>query len=218
MNLEKYIEHTLLKPDATIKELERFAQEAIEHNFFGICINPVHIKFVKKILSGSSVKLITVIGFPLGANTSFTKAFEASNAVELGADELDMVINIGAVKEHEYKTAQDDIKSVVDAAQDKPVKVIIETDLLKKQEIIEACLISADAGACFVKTSTGFVKEGVGARVDNVKLMHETVQPYGIQVKASGGIRTKEQAIVLINAGASRLGTSSGVNIVSKPA
>lgn len=214
LNIENYIEHTLLKPDAAEKEVEKLVKEAIEYNFFGICVNPCHIKFCKNSLINNPVNIITVIGFPLGANLSVVKMVEAEKAVNDGADELDMVINIGDIKDKNFNKAEEDILSVVKAAQDKKVKVIIETDLLSKEEIITACKISANAGAHFVKTSTGFVKDGKGATVENIKLMKDTVSEYGLQVKASGGIRDKKSAIELINAGASRIGTSSSIKIV----
>ncbi|OGI21765.1 MAG: deoxyribose-phosphate aldolase [Candidatus Melainabacteria bacterium RIFOXYA12_FULL_32_12] len=215
LNLEKYIEHTILKPEATIEEVKTLLDEAINYKFIGVCINPVYVRFAKEYLKDNPVKVVTVIGFPLGASLGEVKAFEAEKAVEDGADELDMVINIGAIKDKDYKKAEEDIKQVVNKSGDKVVKVILETDLLKKEEIVEACKLCISAGADFVKTSTGFVNGGVGATVDNVKLMYETVSPYGLQVKASGGVRDKETAINMIKAGAVRIGTSSGVKIVS---
>ncbi|OGH98506.1 MAG: deoxyribose-phosphate aldolase [Candidatus Melainabacteria bacterium GWF2_32_7] len=215
LNLEKYIEHTILKPEATIEEVKTLLDEAINYKFIGVCINPVYVRFAKEYLKNNPVKVVTVIGFPLGASLGEVKAFEAEKAVEDGADELDMVINIGAIKDKDYKKAEEDIKQVVNKSGDKVVKVILETDLLTKEEIVEACKLCISAGADFVKTSTGFVNGGVGATVDNVKLMYETVSPYGLQVKASGGVRDKETAINMIKAGAVRIGTSSGVKIVS---
>lgn len=215
LNLEKYVEHTLLKPEATECEVKALLDEAIKYKFLGVCINPVHVKFAREYLNNSSVKLVTVIGFPLGANLPEVKAFEAEKAVKDGADELDMVINIGALKDNDYKKVEEDIKAVVNKANGKTVKVILETDLLTKDEIVQACKASISAGANFVKTSTGFVKGGVGATVENVKLMHETVASYGLQVKASGGVKDKDTAIKMVEAGAVRIGTSSGVKIVS---
>lgn len=215
MKINKYIEHTLLKPEATIAEIEQLANEAIEHDFLGICINPSHIKFVKQILKNTDVKIVTVIGFPLGANDSSVKAFEAKKAIEDGADEVDMVINIGALKDKNYELVENDIRAVVLASNGTPVKVIIETDLLNTDEIKKASELTASAKAQFVKTSTGFVKNGVGAKVDDVKLMHDTVKDFGLQIKASGGVRDKKTALALIGAGATRLGTSSGVKLVS---
>lgn len=213
-NIENYIEHTLLKPDITQDMLEKLLYEAKENNFVGVCINPLHVKFASDYLKGTNVKIVTVVGFPLGANRSDVTAFETKKAVEDGADEIDMVIDIAALKNKDFQKAQNDIKAVVEAAGDKPVKVILETDLITADEIIEACKISIKAGAKFVKTSTGFVKGGVGAKAKDVKLMHETVSPYGLEVKASGGVRSKEDAVKMIEAGASRIGTSSGVAIV----
>lgn len=213
-NFEKYIEHTLLKPSATLESIKKHLDEAITYNFLGVCINPTHIKYSKEYLGGKNIKVVTVIGFPLGANTTETKVFETKNAVDNGADELDMVINIGALKDKNYKLVEQDINAVVQSSSNHPVKVIIETDLLDKDEIIEACKLSANAGASFVKTSTGFVCGGKGATAENVKLMYETVKPYGLKVKASGGVKTQEDCIAMINAGACRIGTSSGVKLV----
>lgn len=214
-NLNKYIEHTLLKQDATKEDFEKLFTEAREHNFLGVCVNPAYVKLAKEALAGSDVKVVTVIGFPLGANKTEVKAFEASCAVADGADEVDMVLNVSALKDKNYEYVREDIKAVKIASKDAPLKVILETDLLTKEEIKKACEICIEAHADFVKTSTGFVKNGVGAKVEDVKLMYETVNPHGLKVKASGGIRDKESAIKLIEAGAARLGTSSGVKIVS---
>ena len=161
------------------------------------------------------MKVVTVVGFPLGANRSDVKAFETAKAIEDGADEIDMVINVSAIKNKDYDFVLDDIKTVKSACQDKPLKVILETDLLEKDEIKKACELCVEAHADFVKTSTGFVKNGVGAKAKDVKLMHETVSPFGLKVKASGGIRDKEAALKMLEAGAERLGTSSGVKIIS---
>lgn len=214
-NLNKHIEHTLLKQDATKEDFEKLFKEAKEHNFLGVCINPAYIKMAKQELKDSGIKVVTVIGFPLGANKTEVKAFETSCAVADGADEVDMVINVTALKNKDYDYVREDIKAVKIAAKDAPLKVILETDLLTKDEIKKACEICIEAKADFVKTSTGFVKNGVGAKEEDVKLMYETVSPYGLKVKASGGIRDKEAAIRMLEAGAERLGTSSGVKIVS---
>ncbi len=214
-NLNKHIEHTLLKQDATKEDFEKLFKEAKEHNFLGVCINPAYIKMAKQELKDSGIKVVTVIGFPLGANKTEVKAFETSCAVADGADEVDMVINVAALKNKDYDYVREDIKAVKIAAKDAPLKVILETDLLTKDEIKKACEICIEAKADFVKTSTGFVKNGVGAKEEDVKLMYETVSPYGLKVKASGGIRDKETAIRMLEAGAERLGTSSGVKIVS---
>ncbi len=214
-NLNKHIEHTLLKQDAKLEDFTKLFNEAKEHQFLGVCINPAYVKLAKENLKNSDVKVVTVVGFPLGANRSDVKAYETSKAVEDGADEIDMVINVTALKNKDYDFVINDIKTVKSACQNKPLKVILETDLLEKDEIKKACKLCVDAKADFVKTSTGFVKGGVGAKVEDVKLMYETVFPHGLKVKASGGIRDKETAIKMIEAGAERLGTSSGVKIVS---
>lgn len=214
-NLNKHIEHTLLKQDAKLEDFIKLFNEAKEHQFLGVCINPAYVKLAKEHLKDSDVKVVTVIGFPLGANRSDVKAFETSKAVEDGADEIDMVINVTAMKNKDYNFVVNDIKAVKAACQDKPLKVILETDLLEKDEIKKACELCIEAKADFVKTSTGFVKGGVGAKAEDVKLMCETVSPYGLKVKASGGIRDKEAALKMLEAGAERLGTSSGVKIVA---
>jgi deoxyribose-phosphate aldolase len=214
-NLNKHIEHTLLKQDAKLEDFIKLFNEAKAHKFLGVCINPAYVKLAKENLKDNDVKVVTVIGFPLGANRSDVKAFETSKAVEDGADEIDMVINVTAIKNKDYDFVVNDIKAVKAACKDKPLKVILETDLLEKDEIKKACELCVEAKADLVKTSTGFVKGGVGAKAEDVKLMYETVSPYGLKVKASGGIRDKETAIKMIEAGAERLGTSSGVKIVA---
>lgn len=214
-NLNNYIEHTLLKQDAVKEDFEKLFQEAKEHKFLGVCINPAYVKMAKDALDGTDVKVVTVIGFPLGANKTEVKAFEASCAAADGADEVDMVINVSGLKNKDYDFVRDDIRAVKIACGNIPLKVILETDLLNKEEIKKACELSVEAGADFVKTSTGFVKNGVGAKAEDVKLMYDTVSSHGLKVKASGGIRDKQAALNMIEAGASRLGTSSGVKIVS---
>lgn len=214
-NLNKHIEHTLLKQDAKLEDFIKLFNEAKAHKFLGVCINPAYVKLAKENLKDNDVKVVTVIGFPLGANRSDVKAFEASKAVEDGADEIDMVINVTAIKNKDYDFVVNDIKTVKAACKDKPLKVILETDLLEKDEIKKACELCVEAKADLVKTSTGFVKGGVGAKAEDVKLMYEAVSPYGLKVKASGGIRDKETAVKMIEAGAERLGTSSGVKIVA---
>ena len=214
MNLAEHIEHTLLKQDATNEMLVKLLDEAKTHNFKGVCVNSGNIAFAKEYLKDTDVKIVTVVGFPLGACITETKAFETEKSVELGADEIDMVINVQALKDKDYDFVQKDIELVKQACKDKPLKVIIETDLLTKEEIVKACEIIIKAKADFAKTSTGFVKNGVGAKVDDIKLMYETLKNSNVKIKASGGIKTKEQAIALIEAGALRLGTSSGVEIV----
>lgn len=214
-NLNKHIEHTLLKQDAKLEDFLKLFEEAKEHKFLGVCINPAYVKLAKENLYGTDVKIVTVVGFPLGANRSDVKAFETSKAVEDGADEIDMVLNVSKLKDKDYDFIINDIKTIKTACKDKPLKVILETDLLTKDEIKKACELCIEAKADFVKTSTGFVKNGVGAKAEDVKLMFETVSPYGLKVKASGGIRNKEAALKMLEAGAERLGTSSGVKIVS---
>ena len=213
-NLNKYIEHTLLKQDATRAELVKLFQEAIDNKFLGVCVNPVNVKFAKEFLKDSDVKIVTVVGFPLGASKSEAKAFEAKLAVEDGVDEVNMVIHVSLMKDKDFQALQSDVEMVKEACGDKLLKVILETDLLTKEEIESACKLCVNAKADFVKTSTGFVKNGVGAKVEDVELMYKTVSPFGLQVKASAGIRDKKTAINMVKAGAIRLGTSSGVEIV----
>ncbi|MFI3300364.1 MAG: deoxyribose-phosphate aldolase [Candidatus Gastranaerophilales bacterium] len=214
MNLNRHIEHTLLKQDASMSEFMHLFEEAKEYKFLGVCINPNYVALAKKELAGSDVKIVTVVGFSLGANKPEVKAFETSLAINDGADEIDMVINVSELKEKHYDFVEQDIATVKKACKNIPLKVILETDLLDKSEIEIACKLCIKAGADFVKTSTGFVKNGVGATVENVELMYKTVSASGLLVKASGGIRDKETAIKMIEAGAERLGTSSGVKIV----
>ena len=213
-NLNNYIEHTLLKQDATLDDFIKLFNEAKENKFLGVCVNPAYVSLAKEHLKDTDVKIVTVVGFPLGANKTIVKSLEALTAINDGADEIDMVINVSELKNKNYEYVKNDIMAVKAVCENNILKVILETDLLTKEEIIKACEICAEAGANIVKTSTGFVKNGVGAKVEDVKLMHDTVEKYGMQVKASGGIKTREQAIALIKAGASRLGTSSGVQIV----
>ena len=214
-NLNRHIEHTLLKQDAKKEDFIKLFDEAKKYNFLGVCINPEYVKLAKTYLKDTDVKVVTVIGFPLGANKTSVKAFETQEAVKDGADEIDMVINVTALKNKDYDFVLSDIEAVKSACNGKPLKVILETDLLEKDEIKTACELCIKAKADFVKTSTGFVKNGVGAKAEDVELMYKTVSPYGLKVKASGGIRDKEAAINMLNAGAERLGTSSGVKIVS---
>ncbi|MDA3871833.1 MAG: deoxyribose-phosphate aldolase [Candidatus Marinimicrobia bacterium] len=210
--IAKYIDHTLLKPDANIKDIEKLCNEADNYNFASVCVNPHYIKYCAEKLKDSDAKVVSVIGFPLGANTTEIKKAEVIQAVKDGADELDMVINIGSLKSGDYENVFQDIKSVVEVAEGKCVKVIIETCLLTESEKIKACELSKKAGANFVKTSTGFSSNG--ATVEDVKLMKKIVGEK-MQVKASGGIHSYEEAIAMIEAGASRLGASAGVKIIS---
>lgn len=217
MELNKYIEHTLLKQDATRAEITKLLEEACQYSFLGVCVNPCNVSYAHQYLKDtdrSDVKVVTVIGFPLGQATCESKVLETVDAIKNGADEIDMVINGGKLKDKEYDYIVDEISKVKSACQGRNLKVIIETDLLTKEEIKIACELCIKGGANFVKTSTGFVKNGVGAKAEDVKLMYETVKDAGLQVKASGGIRDKEAALKMIEAGAVRLGTSSGVKIV----
>ena len=211
-NITGIIDHTLLKADATEEQITVLAQEAKEYSFASVCVNPTWVKTAAELLKDApEVKVCTVIGFPLGATTSAVKAFETTNAIENGADEVDMVINIGALKDKNYDLVQSDIQAVVDAAKGKAlVKVIIETALLTDEEKATVSELAVKAGADFVKTSTGFSTGG--ATVEDVALMRKTVGP-DVGVKASGGVRGLEDAKAMIEAGATRIGASSGVSI-----
>ena len=213
MNIAKMIDHTMLKADATTETIKRYCSEAKEYGFASVCVNTCHVPLVAEELKGSDVKVCCVVGFPLGAMSTTAKAFEAKTAVQEGADEVDMVINVGGMKDRNYEMVKADIKAVVDASEGRTVKVIIETCLLTKDEIVKACELSVEAGASFVKTSTGFSTGG--ALVEDVALMKKTVGDRA-KVKASGGIRTYEQAMELINAGADRIGAGNGVILLAK--
>ena len=215
MELNKYIEHTLLKQDAKHEEVVKLLDEAREYGFLGVCVNPCNVSFAHQYLKDTDVKVVTVIGFPLGQATCENKVLETIDAVENGADEIDMVLNSGKLKDNEFEYIVDEISKIKTACQGHVLKVILETDLLSKEEIKKACELCIQGGADFVKTSTGFVKNGVGAKAEDVKLMYETVKAAGLGVKASGGIRDKEAALRMIETGATRLGTSSGVKIVT---
>ncbi len=215
MDLAKYIEHTLLKQNATQEELINLFEEAKKYHFKGVCINGVNVKLAKEYLRNTDIKIVTVVGFPLGACKSEVKAFEASKAILDGADEIDMVINVQSIKDKNFEFTQKDIETVKHACGKIPLKVIIETDLLTKEEIVKACEIIIKSKADFAKTSTGFVKNGIGAKPEDIELMYDVLKDSGVKIKASGGIKTREQAITLINKGAERLGTSSGVKLVS---
>jgi deoxyribose-phosphate aldolase len=211
-NIAGMIDHTLLKQDSTKQQIETLCKEAREYAFASVCVNPAWVNYASKLLSGTGVKVCTVIGFPLGASTPETKAFETKNAIDNGAEEVDMVINIGALKDGNDELVEKDIKAVVNAAKGKALtKVIIETCLLTEEEKVRACQLAVKAGADFVKTSTGFSTGG--ATVEDIALMRKTVGP-DIGVKASGGVRSAEDAEKMIEAGATRIGTSSGVAIV----
>lgn len=210
MEINKYIEHTLLKQDATKAEIINLLDEAKEFEFLGVCVNPSFVKFAGKYLNDTGIKVVTVVGFPLGQTTCESKVLETIDAVKNGADEIDMVLNCGKLKDGEYDYIVNEISAIKTACQGKNLKVILETDLLTKDEIKTACELCIKGGANYVKTSTGFVKNGVGAKAEDVKLMYETVHQSGLGVKASGGIRDLETAVKMIEAGATRLGTSSG--------
>ncbi|EZI33641.1 deoxyribose-phosphate aldolase [Staphylococcus haemolyticus] len=211
MNYAKFIDHTLLKPESTRQQIDQIIDEAKEYNFKSICVNPTHVKYAAERLNDSDVLVCTVIGFPLGATTTATKIFETEDAIKNGATELDMVINIGALKDGRFEDVQKDIEGVVGAANGKTVKVIIETVLLSDEEKVKASELAKAAGADFVKTSTGFA--GGGATPEDVKLMKDTVGDE-LEVKASGGVRSLQDFNKMIDAGATRIGASAGVQII----
>lgn len=211
INIAGMIDHTILKPEATEAEVMTLCKEAVKYNFASVCVNPTMVTKAATILEGTPVKVCTVIGFPLGANTTEVKAFETQDAIAKGATEVDMVINVGKLKERELEYVRNDIKAVVDAAKNKALtKVIIETCLLDDEEKVIACQLAKEAGADFVKTSTGFSKGGATAA--DIKLMRETVGP-DMGVKASGGVRSREDAITMIENGATRIGASASIAI-----
>lgn len=209
--IANYIDHTLLKPNATTADIESLSKEALDHNFFSACIAPCHIPIALKILKNENPKICTVVGFPLGSQTSSAKVFEAKNAIEMGADEIDMVINISALKSKKYDLVFQEIETIKQVCGNKILKVIIETCYLTKEEIISACILSKSAGADFVKTSTGFGT--AGATAEDISLMRLVVGP-AMGVKASGGVRTTDDALSMINSGATRLGCSASISIV----
>jgi deoxyribose-phosphate aldolase len=216
LELANFIDQSLLNPAATSVDLEKLCAEALEYKFFAVCVHPVYVRQAVKALASSDVTVATVIGFPLGANLTDIKIAEAQRAVFEGAEELDLSINIGALKEGNVHYVTSEIESIVRAAKDHPVKVIIETDLLSKEEkvlAVEACI---KAGAYMVKTSSGFVKDGVGATVEDIQLLKEAIGDKPLKIKASGGIKDFQKAKSLIDAGAARLGTSAGVAIVQE--
>ncbi len=211
MNLNKYIDHTALKPNCVEADIKKLCEEAKQYDFASVCVQPYFVKYAASQLKGTDVKVCTVIGFPLGANTMETKVFETENAYQNGCEEFDMVINIGALRNGEYDYVRDEIKAVVAAAKGKCVKVIIETFYLTDEEKKIVSRLCCEAGATFVKTCTGF-NDGV-ATVHDVKLIKESiVEP--MKIKASAGIRNREQTMELIEAGANRIGTSAGVKIM----
>ena len=207
----KLFDHTILKADATRKDVKRVCDEAMAYSFCSVCVNSYYVPYVANLLHGSDVKICSVVGFPLGAMSTRAKALEAKIAVMDGADEIDMVINVGALKDRDYSVVLEDIKAVKEACGENVLKVIIETCLLTDDEKVKACELAKEAGADFVKTSTGF--SSAGAKVEDVRLMRETVGS-DMGVKASGGIHDKEFAKELVDAGANRLGTSATIDIV----
>lgn len=213
-DLAKMIDHTLVKPTATKDEVVKLCEEAENYRFGSVCVNPTYVSLAAQLLKETDVKVCSSVGFPFGVTLPEVKAFEARRAVENGACEIDMVINIGALKSKDYETVKRDIEAVIDVKlyhNDVVVKVIIETGCLTDEEKVMACKLAKEAGADFVKTSTGFIKGG--ATVEDVRLMHETIGE-DMGVKAAGGIRTFKQALAMIEAGANRIGTSTGVAII----
>ncbi len=208
MELNKLIDHTNLKAEATSEDIKKLVDEAVEHEFFSVCVNSSFVKFINDY--NKDVKIATVVGFPLGAMATSAKAYETKCAIEDGASEIDMVIEVGRLKEKDYDYVLNDIKAVKEACGDNILKVIIETCLLTEEEIVKACELAVEAGADFVKTSTGFSTGG--AKASDIALMRKTVGP-DIGVKASGGIHTKEEALEMVEAGASRIGASKSIEI-----
>lgn len=213
MELNKYIDHTLLKPEATKEQITKLCQEARQYDFASVCVNTCYVPLAKQLLAGSDVKVCCVVGFPLGAMDTVSKAFEAKTAVENGAQEVDMVINIGALKDKDYDYVSKDIAAVVEASKPAIVKVIIEACLLTDEEKVEACKCSMNAKAEFVKTSTGFSTHG--ATPEDVALMKKTVGNV-CKVKAAGGVRSYDDAMKMIEAGADRLGCSAGIKVMEE--
>ena len=213
MEMNRLIDHTLLKADASISSIEKLCNEALNYHFASVCVNPGFVPLASKLLKGSDVKVCTVIGFPLGATLPKAKQAETLLAIEAGAEEIDMVINVSMAKEHQFDYVENEIRLVKEACADKILKVILETCLLTDDEIVSCCKAAVNAGADFVKTSTGFSKGG--ATTHAVKIMRDTVGP-NFGVKASGGIHSYEEALNMVNAGANRIGASCGVEIVNR--
>ena len=213
MKLSKYIDHTLLKADARKADIEKLCKEAIENDFMSVCVNPAYIKDCKELLKGSDVLVCTVIGFPLGMMTTEAKVFETKNAIEIGVDEVDMVINIGRLKDHDLHYVTNEIHQIKEACGDRTLKVIIETCLLSDEEKVDACKCIMEAGADFVKTSTGFSK--AGATFEDIELFKRTVGDKCL-IKAAGGIKTHDDMLKMIALGANRIGTSSGVRLIQE--
>ncbi len=214
LEIAKYIDHTLLNPAASKSEISKLCAEAAEYGFYAVCVNPYYVRQAVKELASSKVAVATVVGFPLGANLTDVKIAETNKAIFEGAEEIDMVINIGALKSGDIGYVQEEIQAIVKAAKDHPVKVIIECDLLSDDEKVACTEACVKAGAFMVKTSTGFVKDGKGATVQDVELMRKVIGDAKMGIKASAGIRDYLGAKALIDAGATRLGTSGGVAIV----
>ena len=214
MELNKYIDHTNLDNCATLKDIEKLCNEALKYHFASVCIHPYYVRLASKLLKGSNVAVCTVIGFPQGMNTKEVKVFEAINAIENGADEIDMVINIAALKNKDYDYIKEEIEEIRDSIDGKVLKVIIETCLLNEEEIIKMTEICNETFVNFIKTSTGFSK--YGARVEDVELINKHKGEV-LEIKASGGIRTLSDAEAMIKAGATRIGTSKGVEIITTP-
>jgi deoxyribose-phosphate aldolase len=210
-DLARYIDHTLLKADATAKDIQKLCHEARTHGFYAVCVNGSRVELARSLVEDTDIKVASVVGFPLGAMETDVKRFETEAAVDSGAHEIDVVINIARLKEGDHKFILRELRDVVEAADERPVKVIIETCLLTREEKLAACNLIVESGAHFVKTSTGF--GAAGASVEDVKLLREAVGP-NFGVKASGGIRDTATALAMIEAGATRLGTSSSVAIV----
>ena len=213
MNYNKMIDHTVLKADTPLETVKRICDEAMEYGFASVCINPCHVAYCADYLKDSDVNVCTVIGFPLGANTSAVKAFETKDAIANGADEIDMVMNIGALKDKNYDLVRDDVKAVVEAANGTLVKVILETCLLTEDEIKKACELCVEAKADYVKTSNGLSTRG--ATIEEDRIMKEAVHGKA-KVKAAGGVRTPEDMVKIVAAGADRIGTSAGCSLVKK--
>lgn len=213
MDIARYIDHTLLKQDATSEDIISLCKEAKKYNFYSVCVNPAYVALSSYLLKASSVKVCTVVGFPLGMNTTETKVFETKFAVKYGADEIDVVINVGMAKANDFQYIKEELLAVRKACKKHVLKVILETCLLNEEQIKMICTIAKEIKADFVKTSTGFSKSG--ATIEDIMLMRQSVGPL-MGVKASGGIRTYEDCIKMIEAGANRIGTSSGVTIMEK--
>ncbi len=214
MIIAPYIDHTLLKQDATAKQIDVLCKDAYKYGFASVCINPCYVSYAKQILRNSEVKVCTVVGFPLGASETRVKTFEVACAIDSGADEIDIVMNISAAKNGEWLIIYEELSPIADICKDNGIilKVIIEATLLTKSEIVRAAAVCCEAGADFIKTSTGFAG---GATIEHIELIQKSI-PEGVRIKASGGIKTYDFVKQLINAGASRIGTSSGVNIISE--